>query len=65
MGGPVSTLKYYTLQDIANLVGKTRQTVHRWTFNGKLPAPDAVAGVNDIWLVTAIDAWVAAGGDKT
>ena len=65
MGGPVSTTKYYTLQDIANLVGKTRQTVHRWTFTGKLPEPDATVGVNDAWLVTAIDAWVAAGGDKT
>ena len=64
MGGPVSPTEYYTLQDIARVCGVTRQTISRWTWNGTLPKPDATVGTNDAWLVTAIDAWVAAGGDK-
>ena len=63
MGGPV--LKYYTQQDIAKLVGVSRETIIRWWQKGKLPAPDAMVGQNSAWLASSIDAWIADGGHQT
>lgn len=62
---PVGLVKYYTQQDIAKQCDVTRQTIVRWWQKGKLPEPDALVGQNHAWLASSIDAWIAAGGDKT
>lgn len=54
-------IKYLNQREVADKVGVSRETIARWSYQGKLPKPDAVVGYSGAWLEKTIDEWMKAG----
>lgn len=46
-------------QEVADRLGVTRATVHRYRSTGVLPAPSRMVGRTPVWDTDVIEAWIA------
>jgi phage terminase Nu1 subunit (DNA packaging protein) len=51
-------LKLIDVKLLANLLGKSVRTIHRWRRNGKLPAPIIEDRFKPYWSRTQLTNWV-------
>lgn len=47
-----------SLDDLAQLLGVAKRTLHHWRANGQLPDPDLVVGKTIRWWRSTITRWI-------
>lgn len=50
---------YYTSQQLADLLGIKRASIHRYRTRGDIPDPDETVGRTPLWSKPRIDKWLA------
>ena len=47
-----------SINDLAQLIGIAKRTVHTWRASGELPPPDLTLGKTVRWRATTINTWI-------